>query len=61
MPMYIILYSRLTGLSKSLNLEYKLERLKEWAEKAGVLQTDGSNAVEEMGRVMVQVKNENTL
>ena len=47
--------ARITGLSKSLNLEYKLERLKEWAEMAQVLETDGSNAVNDMGMVGVEV------
>ena len=47
--------ARLTGLSKSLNLEYKLERLNEWAAKAEVLAADGNNAVESMGLVGVQV------
>ena len=47
--------ARITGLSKSLNLEYKLERLKEWAEMAQVLETDGSNAVNDMGLVGVEV------
>jgi len=47
---------RLSLESKSLNIQYKLDRMDDLATKALDLETDGSNAINEMGLVMVKVQ-----
>ena len=47
---------KLTRDSKSLNVLYKLERMKDLAKNAAALETDGSNAIHEMGLAMVKVQ-----
>merc|ERR1719312_2452304 len=42
--------------SKSINIIYKLDRMKDLAKNAQSLETDGSNAIMEMGLVMVKVQ-----
>eukprot|EP00091_Calanus_sinicus_P007557 TRINITY_DN18650_c0_g1_i1.p1 TRINITY_DN18650_c0_g1~~TRINITY_DN18650_c0_g1_i1.p1 ORF type:complete len:325 (-),score=89.50 TRINITY_DN18650_c0_g1_i1:316-1290(-) len=42
--------------SKSLNILYKLERMKDLAKNAQDLETDGSNAINEMGLVGIKVQ-----
>ena len=46
---------KLNRESKSLNILYKLERMKELGNKAEILNDDGGNAVEEMGLAMVKI------
>ena len=46
---------RLVRESKSLNIQYKLERMRDLAGKAEDLQTDGNNAVHEMGQAGIRV------
>ena len=46
---------KLNRESKSLNILYKLERMKELGSKAESLRDDGGNAVEEMGQAWVKI------
>ena len=47
---------QLTRDSKSLNIMYKLERMTDLADNAEGLETDGSNAIHEMGLTQVKVQ-----
>ena len=47
---------RLTRDSKSLNILYKLERMRDLAENAETLEVDGSNAIHEMGLAKLKVQ-----
>ena len=47
---------KLNRESKSLNILYKLERMKDLGSKAEILEVDGGNAIEEMGSAWVKIK-----